>query len=94
MIRHQHPTNNRAIGAPPGVSYEECVALPITDALYPDGSRSLFSFWMPTSQELALLAAGAPVRLEIRGAIHPMVSVGVDGDGVVTWSAVPASLLK
>ena len=83
MDRHQHPTNNDVLGAPPGVPIDECNALPITRIQYSDGTPAVASYWRPTPAELALLAAGAAVRLVVLGTTHPPLMLGVDGDGVL-----------
>ena len=83
MDRHQHPTNNDVLGAPPGVPIDECNALPITRIQYSDGTPAVASYWRPTPAELALLAQGAAVRLTVLGATHPPLMLGVDGDGVL-----------
>lgn len=38
---------------------------------------SIVSVWRPSSEERALIAAGAPVMLTIIGTGHPPVAVGV-----------------
>lgn len=83
MNRHQHPSNNAVLGAPPGFSHEDCMALPITRFRYEDGSHGVASYWLPTAQELALLCAGRPVRLMVTAVTHPPLYLGVDGDGVL-----------
>lgn len=83
MDRHQHPTNNDVLGAPPGVPIDECNALPITRIQYSDGTPAVASFWRPTPAELALLAQGHAVRLTVLGRTHPPLMLGVDGDGVL-----------
>lgn len=83
MDRHQHPTNDDVLGAPPGVPIDECNALPITRIQYSDGTPAVASYWRPTPAELALLAQGAAVRLTVLGATHPPLMLGVDGDGVL-----------
>ena len=84
MDRTQHPSNNAVLGAPPGMSIEECVALPITRVEFEGGGGpGCVSFWRPNAAELALLASGRPVRLCVLGTTHPPLSLGVDGDGVM-----------
>ena len=77
----QHRTSNAVLGAPKGSTVEECRPLPITRIQYPDGTPAVGSFWKPDAEQLALLAAGASVRLIVLGTTHPPLSVGVDGDG-------------
>jgi hypothetical protein len=81
MRRTQHPSNNDVLGAPPGMTVEECNALPITRIDYPNGLRAVASYWQPTQQEIALLVKGMPVRLLVLGDTHPPLLLGVDGDG-------------
>lgn len=83
MDRHQHPTNNDVLGAPPGVPIDECNALPITRIQYSDGTPAVASYWLPTPDELALLNRGFAVRLTVLGNTHPPLMLGVDGDGVL-----------
>ena len=83
MNRHQHPTNNDVLGAPPGVPLEECNALPITRIQYSDGTLAVASYWTPTADELALLNQGRAVRLTVLGTTHAPLMLGVDGDGVL-----------
>lgn len=83
MDRAQHPTNNAVLGAPAGMSIEECGALPVTRLEYPDGTPAVASFWRPSPEERDLIAKGAPVRLIVLGMTHPPLSLGVDGDGVM-----------
>lgn len=81
----QHPSNNDVLGAPPGVSIEECRPLAITRVRYrmPNGGAipGVVSYWQPTAEQLALLNEGKPVYLSAWGATHPPVVLGVDGDG-------------
>jgi hypothetical protein len=81
MNKTQHPSNNAVLGAPPGMSREECGALPITRIEYSDGTQAVASFWTPSEAELQLLNSGKPVRLVVLGKTHPPLSLGVDGDG-------------
>ena len=81
MRSTQHRSNNAVLAAPPGVSVEECRPLPITRVRFPDGEEGVVSFWQPSSEQLALLAAGQPVRLLVLGQTHPPLAMGVDGDG-------------
>lgn len=83
MDRHQHPSNNGVLGAPPGVPIDECNALPITRIFYSDGTPAVASYWLPTADELALLNQGKAVRLTVLGTTHAPLMLGVDGDGVL-----------
>ena len=66
MNRHQHPTNNDVLGAPPGVPLDECTALPITRVIWQDtGGHGVVSYWLPTAEELALMETldmGKPIN--------------------------------
>lgn len=81
MRRTQHPSNNDVLGAPPGLTIDECNALPITRVVYENGVRAVASYWRPTREELKLLADGHYVRLMVLGDTHPPLLLGVDGDG-------------
>jgi len=83
MNRHQHPSNNAVLGAPPGMPIEECNALPITRITYACGTPAVASYWQPTPAELALLNEGHTVRLAVLGTTHPPLMLGVDGDGLI-----------
>lgn len=78
MNRHQHPTNNAILGAPEGMTKDECQALPLTILSYENGIRSLKSYWTPTEEELAILNSGGYVTLEVLGIQHPPVIIGVE----------------
>ena len=73
----QHPTNNAVLGAPPGMSHEQCSALPVTWVKYEDGTPGILSYWRPNAAELADLASGAVVRLCVLGGSMPPVMLGV-----------------
>lgn len=64
----QHPSNNRVIGAPKGVSQEDlpCRAIAVTDLVYA-GVQSVASFWELTDEERASIAAGGKVVLIFPG---------------------------
>lgn len=82
MNRIQHPSNNAVLGAPAGWDQKAlpCGALPITRTVW-DGQAAVVSFWQPTAEELAALAAGASVQLWVVGVTMPPVAlmVGVPG---------------
>jgi hypothetical protein len=83
MLKQQHPSNNTVLGAPPGMSHEQCEALPVTRLQYADGTPAVASYWKPSPAELDMLLAGNPVRLICLGRTQPPVILGVDGDGVL-----------
>lgn len=75
----QHPSNNGVLGAPPGMSVDECRAAPITRTLYADGTPSVTTYWRPTEAERAAIADGALVSVEVLGETMPPMIVGADG---------------
>lgn len=79
MNRTQHPSNNAVLGAPAGWDQAElpCGALPITRTQV-GGSPAIVSYWTPSAEELAQLAAGAPVALWVIGSTMPPVSLTVE----------------
>lgn len=82
MNSHQHPSNNDILGAPPGMSIDQCSALPITRVIWEDtGTHGVISYWMPTADELQRLNQGHAVRLIVLGRTHPPLAVEVDGEG-------------
>lgn len=78
MNKIQHPSNNLVLGAPPGMSIDECSALAVTRVQYKDGSIALRSYWKPSREELALLNKGFNVCLEILSESHPPVILSVE----------------
>ena len=79
MIRAQHPSNNRVLGAPAGWDQKELPisALPVTDVSV-EGKAAVMSFWRPTPEEIAAIQAGALVSLLVLGNSMPPVSLTVD----------------
>lgn len=79
MRFHQHPSNNRVLGAPNGWDQQqiECGALPITQVSV-EGTTAMVSFWRPSDDELKALNAGASLRLWVYGTAHPPVALDVD----------------
>lgn len=73
MNKVQHPSNNAVLGAPPGMSIDECTALPITRVQYENNCFGVRSYWKPTEDELALLNSGGYVCLEVLGITMPPV---------------------
>lgn len=74
----QHPSNNDVLGAPPGVPIDQCKALYITRVVYDNGMPAVVSFWEPSPEERAAIAAGALVVFSCWGNTHPPVSIGVE----------------
>ena len=81
----QHPSNNDVLAAPPGVDIDDCKALAITRVLFPPGMPGVRSYWQPSPEEAAAIAAGAPVCFTCWGMTHPPVHIGVDGVQGQTW---------
>jgi hypothetical protein len=75
----QHASNNDVLGAPPGMTVDECKPLAITRVKYSDGTPGVWSYWAPTAEERAAIAAGALVRVGALGHTHPPIHLGVDG---------------
>ncbi|WP_046060232.1 hypothetical protein [Paracidovorax citrulli] len=75
----QHHSNNDVLGAPLGVTIEQCKPLAITRVRYTDGSHGVWSYWRPDATERAAIAAGADVCLMCVGQTHPPVLLAVDG---------------
>ena len=73
----QHPTNNDVLGAPPGVSIEDCTAAPITRVIQ-DGRHEVWTYWKPDAQELAALNAGKCVVLCVWGRTMAPALVAVE----------------
>lgn len=80
MNRHQHPSNNDVLRAPPGATIDDCMALPITRVRYGDGTNAVVSYWLPTTEELGRLNAGKAIGLLVMGVTHPPLYIAVDGD--------------
>lgn len=68
MRAAQHPSNSRVLGAPQGWDQGEspCSAIALTDLVYA-GVRSVATFWEPSPEERAAIAAGAKVMLIVPG---------------------------
>lgn len=81
MNKTQHPSNNAVLGAPAGMSIDECGALAITRIQYEDGTPAVASYWQPTTFEIELIKKGQPIRLVVLGTTHAPLMLGVDGDG-------------
>ena len=79
MIRTQHPSNNKVLGAPVGWNQGElpCNALPIT-CTEVNGMPAMVSYWTPTEEERAQIAAGGMLALWVIGSIHPPVAIEVE----------------
>lgn len=67
-----------ALGAPDGMTDDQCGALHVKLVIDPDIGPELYSVWRPSPEELARLAAGARVVLCVVGEGHPAVSLGVE----------------
>ena len=70
----------RNLGAPVDWDKDKdgpCVGLPIRDEPHTAGTNRMVSAWLPSPDELRLIAAGAPIYLYVYGTAHPPVWVGV-----------------
>lgn len=70
----------RSLGAPKEWDHNldgPCETLDIRDGLL-NGSSCMFSLWLPTPEELALLNKGVPVTVSIVGTMHPPIAVYVE----------------
>lgn len=68
----------RALGAPSNWNPERdgiCGTLPIKDDQLPSGQPVMISAWLPTDEERAAIAAGAPIYLQVVSSVHPPVSL-------------------
>jgi hypothetical protein len=79
MNKHQHHTNNDVLGAPKDWDQAQlpCSALPIT-RIDVEGIAALVSYWKPSDNELAMLAAGGSIALTVLGVTMPPVMLAVD----------------
>lgn len=78
MDKVQHPSNNGVLGAPPGMTIEQCTALPITRIAYTNQDDpsapplpGVRSYWKPSQEEITKLQAGGYVCLEVLGVTMP-----------------------
>lgn len=72
---------NDVLGAPKGATHDECGALPIVRAHYPNGQQVVASFWKPDAEELKRLNAGESIYLILWGVTMPPAALGV-GDSI------------
>lgn len=79
MIPSKISNPNTVLGAPVDWDHEaygECVDLPVRIKETTAGV-GLVSAWMPTDEERAAIATGAPVLLTVLGGGHPPVALDV-----------------
>ncbi len=79
MISGRIAGETRNLGAPRGWNVEErghCGSLAIRDEPTTAGP-GMTSAWYPTAEEIARIAAGAPIYLTIIGQVHPPVAMSV-----------------
>ena len=67
---------SRTMTSPTGME-DECGTLEICDTHDPIWGNMMQSAWMPSDDERARIASGAPVMLSIVGTGHPVVAVFV-----------------
>ncbi len=77
--KHQHHTNNAVLGAPNDWDQSQlpCDALPIT-RIEVGGMPAFASYWKPSENELAMLAAGGSIALTVLCVTMPPVMLAVD----------------
>ena len=74
----EHPSNNVRLGAPVGWDHTSVKVdtLPATRTEI-EGHPVIVSYWQPSADELAAIAAGQPVALVVWGSTMPPVAVAV-----------------
>lgn len=79
MNCYRHHTNNDVLGAPKSWDQAQlsCGALPITRTEC-EGIPAVVSYWKPSENELAILAAGGSIALWVIGSTIPPVMLAVD----------------
>lgn len=79
MNKHQHHTNNGVLDAPKGWDQAQLPsdALPIS-RIEVEGMPAVVSYWKPSENELAALAAGGSIALTVLGVTMPPVTLAVD----------------
>ncbi|WP_449411070.1 hypothetical protein [Methylobacterium komagatae] len=68
----------RNLGAPSNWNPETdgiCGGLPIRDEPHRPGINQMTSAWLPTTEEIERIVAGAPVYLVVLGVTHPPVAM-------------------
>lgn len=55
------------------------LGLCVRDFAFGDGTPAMMTAWAPTPDELARIAAGAPIYLTLLGSAHPPVCMDVGG---------------
>lgn len=62
-----------------GDTQGECGMLAVLDVVDTSGSKIMISAWKPNEEEIKAINEGKPVYLWIYGALHPVVSLSVEG---------------
>lgn len=75
----QHKTATRVLGAPKGVEHHECTPITVTDIEYAGGGNGIRTYWMPTEEEKADIAAGKPICVEFWGTTMPPCVITTEG---------------
>jgi len=55
-----------------------CEVLPVRDVHVGPHGNFMISYWHPTEEEISRINAGLPVRLWVRGTVHPPVTLDVE----------------
>jgi hypothetical protein len=72
MMNNSPPSTTRRIGKSQGY-----FGLSVTDTVREDGTPMMMTSWQPTPNEVAAIAAGAPIYLWLLGTAHPPVMLTV-----------------
>lgn len=81
----KHSATNHTFGAPADMQDGSCETLPVVLVRDEHGTWAC-SYWSPSDQELAALAAGSSIQLGVRlggdAGSHPVVSMAVTAEAV------------
>lgn len=86
----EHPLCTARIGAPADMDDDTCGALPVMYNTDEHGTWAI-SFWKPSAEDLAVLAANGGLALWVRapGRQHPVVAMGTYPDPYPTFDPPP-----
>ncbi len=87
MTPTNFPEATQLLGRPSDMNDEECGALPICRGTL-GGFPVVVSQWMPSDEERAAIAAGAPVVLHVIGSTQPpvLLSTSIECDAPTVGS--------
>lgn len=78
MIPSSFDESNEVLDKPPGMTYDECVALSVWRGESADGVPLVVSQWRPTREELAEINRTGRVWLTVLGVTMPPVAISGD----------------